>query len=212
MKHVEGPSGFPTAGPANSDRRNKRRMSVEDQKDGMEGLTEREIRDAGEALVNYLRQQRAYYYPLGESLTPRRKSFLERFFEPSLLGQVRIVQMAGDRVANPVIFEIAAQMGVKNLPDLKHQSVVTFHDVIVFNEKSTERALFHGLVHATQVQVLGIERFARLMLCGFLRAKSYFMIPLKAHAFSLDCQFAEHPERGFSVETEVSRWAEQDRY
>jgi hypothetical protein len=103
-------------------------------------------------------------------------------------------------------------MGCQNLPDLQHQASVTFMDVVVFNEKITERALFHGLVHATQVQVLGVERYAELFVRGFLKAKSYFMVPIKAHAFALDCQFAENRERGFSVETEVVRWLEQGRY
>ncbi len=177
-----------------------------------ESLTEQDITRAIEVLVDFKRRQRAHYYPMGQPLTPIAKSFFARFFDPSLLGQVRILKMTGERVSNPPFFEVARQIGFKNLPDLTHQSTVTFVDVILFNEQFTERALFNGLVHATQVQILGVERFAEFLVRGSLRTKSYMMIPLKAHAFALDCQFAEHRERGFSVETEVTRWMEQGCY
>lgn len=212
MTHAENPNGFRAPGISSSEPRNESVSGVEGLENPGETLTEQQILRIVDALVHFLRQQRSRYYPLGEPLSPRTKAFLARFFDPSLLGQVKILKMSGDRVPNPPFFEMAKRIGLKNLPDLKHQATVTFLDVVVFNEPDTERALFHGLVHATQVQILGIERFAELLLRGFLRTKSYFMIPLKAHAFALDCQFAEHRERGFSVETEVTRWMEQGRY
>lgn len=175
-------------------------------------LTDRQLRRAVEVFVKFLRHQRAEYYPLGLSIGPKTKTFLARFFEPALLGQAKVLKLTGGRVPNPPFYKAAREMGCQNLPDLKHQASVTFMDVVVFNEKITERALFHGLVHATQVQVLGVERYAELFVRGFLKAKSYFMVPIKAHAFALDCQFAENRERGFSVETEVVRWLEQGRY
>jgi hypothetical protein len=174
--------------------------------------SELDLQHAIEVFANFLQQERANYYPLGQPLDPKSKTFLGRFFDPALLGQVKILELAEGRISNPDFYKRAAEKGVRNLPDLKHQTTVTFLDVVVFNEKIHERALFHGLVHATQVQVLGIERFSNLFVRGFLRSKSYFMTPMKAHAFTLDCQFAGNRERGFSVETEVVRWAEEGRY
>ncbi len=176
------------------------------------GITERQLRKAIDSFVKFLRHQRTEYYPQGQSIGPKTKAFLARFFEPALLGQVKVLKLIEGRVPNPPFYRAAREMGYTNLPDLKHQATVTFLDVVVFNERITERALFHGLVHATQVQMLGVDRYAELFVRGFLKAKSYFMIPLKAHAFALDCQFAENRERGFSVETEVARWLEQGRY
>jgi hypothetical protein len=212
MVHVNNPDGLYPAGLSDTDLRKERAAGAEAPETSADLLTEKQVLGAVEKLTHYLREQRSRFYPIGQPLEPKNKTFLARFFDPSLLGQMKVVKMSGARVPNPPFFETAKQMGFKNLPDLKHQSTVTFLDVVVFNEQFTERALFHGLVHATQAQVLGIERFAELFLRGFLRSKSYFMVPLKAHAFSLDCQFAEHRERGFSVETEVTRWLEQGRY
>lgn len=210
--HAENPNSDYPPGTPRSDLRTERTVGVEAQEDFGGGFTEHEILGATDTLAGYLRQQRAHYYPLGQSLGSRTKSFLARFFDPSLLGLVRVVKLAGERVPNPPFFETAKKKGFKNLPDLTHQSPVTFLDVIVFNQEPSERALFHGLVQATQVQLLGVERFAEFLVRGSLRTKSYMMIPLKAHAFSLDCQFAEHRERGFSVETDITRWLEQGRY
>jgi hypothetical protein len=47
---------------------------------------------------------------------------------------------------------------------------------------------------------------------GFLKARSFFLVPLKAHAFALDTRYAEDPEARFPVEEEVLRWAAEDRY
>lgn len=212
MMYVNDPDGAHDAGWPNSDHQAVRTTGAERPENSLDSLNERQVLRGVEALEDYLRQQRAHYYPLGQSLDTQHKTFLARFFDPSLLGQVKVVLMNGERVSNPPFFEAAKKLGITNLPDLQHQSTVTFLDVIVFNEQFTERALFHGLVYAAQVQVLGIERFAELFLRGFMRSKSYFMIPLKAHAFALDCQFAEHRERGFSVETEITRWLEAGRY
>jgi hypothetical protein len=174
--------------------------------------SDRESVHARNVFANFLKERRAHYYPVGRPLGPKSKTFLARFFDPALLGQLRIVGLTDGRVANPAFYAEAKEKGYRNLPDLAHQSSVTFLDVVVFNEKITERALFHGLVHVTQIQILGLERFAELFVRGFQHWKSYFMIPLKAHAFSLDCQFAENRERGFSVESEVARWVKEGRY
>jgi hypothetical protein len=91
-------------------------------------------------------------------------------------------------------------------------SSLTFIDVIVFNDKLSERALFHGLVHAVQFEVLGLERYVELFVRGFFRTKLHIMVPLEAQAFALDSQFARCPEQSFCVEEQVRLWANQDRY
>jgi hypothetical protein len=68
------------------------------------------------------------------------------------------------------------------------------------------------LVHATQIQLLGLKRYAELLVRGFVRTRSYFMVPLKAHAFELDARFAKNPRAPFSVVAEVWKWAEDYRY
>jgi hypothetical protein len=74
------------------------------------------------------------------------------------------------------------------------------------------RDLFHGLVHAAQLRVLGVAEFTELFVRGFLRARSYFLVPMKAHAFALDARFAANPVVRFSVEDEIHDWWRGGRY
>jgi hypothetical protein len=171
-----------------------------------------QLQDAIAKVVLYLQVQRDIYYPVGHPLSEERKSELEGFFSATLLDRVRIVELKERRVANPWFYEEARAQGIQNLPDISHKVAVTFLDVVVFNQKITPRDLFHGLVHAAQVKLLGLERFAELFVAGFLRSRSYFLIPLKAHAFALDTRYAEHRQAAFSVEDEIRLWHTQGRY
>jgi hypothetical protein len=170
------------------------------------------VQDAISKVALYLQMQRDLYYGVGHPPSDARKCELSGFFSPALLNRVRIVELKNSRVENPWFYEEARERGIENLPDIAHKVAVTFLDVVVFNQKITQRDLFHGLVHAAQVKLLGVERFAELFVVGFLQARSYFLVPLKAHAFALDTRYAEDSQAPFSVEDEIRRWALDDRY
>jgi hypothetical protein len=176
------------------------------------GLTELQVSGAVAGFAKYLREQRELYYPQGRRLKDQTKKDLRRFFPLALLEEVRIVALSGQRVENPHFYEKARELGFTNLPDIAHRDSVTFLDALVFNERMTERNLFHALVHATQVRTLGIYLFADLFVRGFLRTKSYSMVPLKAQAFELDLRFAANNEASFAVEDEVFRWLMEKRF
>ncbi len=112
----------------------------------------------------------------------------------------------------PDFFEQARAMGYDNLPDIAHMDSLTFSNVIVFNESLSERALFHGLVHAVQIRVLGLERYAELWVRAFARSRAHFTVPLEVHAFSLSAKFLLPEHAPFSVENEVFLWAAERRY
>lgn len=176
------------------------------------GLSEQQMLDAISRFTMYLEEGRDHYHRVGQPLGHERMANFARFFAPALLTGVRIVELAGRRIANPSFYPEARAMGFANLPDVSHKASVTFLDVVVFNEGITERTLFHGLVHVAQLHVLGIERYVRLFLRGFLRTKSYFLVPIKAHAYALDARFASDPANEFSVEEEVRRWVGEGLY
>src|SRR6516225_5897182 len=145
-------------------------------------------------VVLYLQVQRDIYHPAGHPLEEAAKQQLKGFFSTALLDRVRVVELTGRSVSNPWFYHEARAKGVQNLPDISHKVAVTFLDVVVFNQKMTQRDLFHGLVHSVQFSLLGLERFTELFVAGFLQARSYFLIPLKAHAFALDTRYAEDPQ------------------
>jgi hypothetical protein len=171
-----------------------------------------EIQKAIAWFTSYLNSERESYYTYGQPLRGEWRASVEAFFATSLLDRVRIVELVDRRVRNPWFYPYVREKGITDLPDITHKSTVTFLDVVVFNGPVTRRDLFHGLVHVAQVDVLGLTEFTDLFVRGFLRARSYFLVPLKAQAFGLDAKFAANPERRFSVEKEIREWQRSGRY
>jgi len=160
----------------------------------------------------YLRQLREHYFAVARPLSHQHKASMASCFSPALLDQVRIVQLEGQRVPTPSFYAEARALGFSNLPEVTHMDSVTFLDVVVFNETLTERSLFHALVHAVQFQILGVERYTELFVQSFMRTKTYFTVPLEAHAFSLVSKFLRPSPERFSVEDHVRQWVADGRY
>lgn len=175
-------------------------------------LSESQVSQAVTRLTQYIREGHEYYRTLGQPLSRDMVSSLKPFFSLRLLTRVRTVELTDRRLSNPSFYSKARSLGFTNLPDLAHKATITFLDVVVFNEAVTERNLFHALVHAAQFQALGIERYAELFLHGFLRAKNFSLVPLKAHAFALDARYSKDRGESFSVEEEVEQWIKEGKY
>lgn len=165
-----------------------------------------------ERAIAYVREQRQRYLPESVPLSDQHKHLLRPFFSDSILSRVKVVELKGRRIAKPPIFEEAKAQGIMDLPDLPHMTSLTFEDVLVFNDKITERSLFHALVLSVQFQVLGLQRFIDIFVRSFVKTHSYFNVTLKSHAFTLEYRFAANPNHSFSVEEQVHLWANQRRY
>ena len=175
-------------------------------------LSETQLAEAVKRVTDYLWRQREIHFVSGASLGPRQKAIVEPFFSPAILDRVRAVELHGRRLSPPPFYLEALAHGIGNLPALSHMSSVTFVDVIVFNDLIIERALFHGLVHAVQFEILGVERYADLFVRAFLRTNAHFTVPLETHAFALESKFAVDPGKAFSVEEQVRLWIREGRY
>jgi hypothetical protein len=170
------------------------------------------LAEACNLVSSFLRNQRERYLPSAAPLSQALKAVMWPYFSPTLLDQVRVVELNGERVPNPTFYAEARALGFSNLPEITHMHSLTFLDVIVFNEKLTERSLFHALVHAVQFQILGVERYTELFVRGFINTRLHFSVPLEAHAFSLESRFMGSPALRFSVEDQVRLWVKQGRY
>ncbi len=175
-------------------------------------LTEPQIAVAVARVSAYLQEQRERYFYSASPLSQRQNTLMSPYFSPALLERVRIVELIGHRLPNPPFYAEAVEFGFVNLPQIAHMASVTFLDVVVFNEKVTERSLFHSLVHAVQFEVLSLERYVNLFVRSFVNTKFHFSIPLEAHAFSLESRFVGHPADRFSVEDQVRLWVKNGRY
>jgi hypothetical protein len=175
-------------------------------------LTEPQIAAAVVRVSAYLQEQRERYFYSASPLTPRQNTVMSPYFSPALLERVRVVELIGHRLPNPPFYAEAVEFGFFNLPQIAHMASVTFLDAIVFNEKITDRSLFHALVHAAQFQVLGLEHYTNLFVRSFVNTKFHFSVPLEAHAFSLESRFVGQPADRFSVEDQVRLWLKNGRY
>ncbi len=174
--------------------------------------TEEQIAQAVQWLSSCLRNGRERYLPQSHALSSQQIATFSPYFPEPLLKCIRIAELNGARVPEPEFVAQARAMGFTNLPDLPHMESLTFIDLVVFNERLTERALFHSLVHSVQIQAVGLERYAELWVRGFLRTRAHFTVRLEVHAFSLASRFARPVPERFSVEDEVLRWAADERY
>lgn len=175
-------------------------------------LSEAKIREAVRCVAAYLESQRGEFSPRGIPLKEAQKALLQPFFSPALLDRVRTVELHGHRLPPPPFYQEARALGLERLPELTHMTSLTFVDVIVFSDLIIERSLFHGLVHAAQFQILGLERYTDLFVRAFLRTNAHYTVPLEAHAFALESKFAVRPNTAFSVEEHVRLWLREGRY
>ena len=170
-----------------------------------------EVAQATNWLATYLQQQRDHYFSIALPLASQVKALMWPHFSHELLDLVRAIELKGARVPAPEFFAHVRALGF-DPPELTHMDSVTFVDVVAFNQRLSERALFHALIHAVQVQLLGVQRYAELWVKGFIRTRTHFTVPLEVHAFTLASKFLRPMTEKFSVEDHVRRWIADGRY
>ena len=173
--------------------------------------TPEQVAEAIEWLAGYLREQRERYSPLATPLTNLCKARMWPYFSAALLDRIRIVELRGTPVRVPEFFAKVRALGFEP-PEISHMDSLTFLDIIAFNQRLSERALVHALVHAVQIDLLGLQHYAELWVHGFLKTRTHFTVPLEMHAFSLSSRFVRPTMENFSIEDEVVRWVADGRY
>ena len=173
--------------------------------------TDDQIRKGIQWVSHYLQEQRDHYAPVASPLSPSQKASMWPYVSNALLDQIRFIELQGARVQIPKFFADVRALGFEP-PPISHMDSLTFLDVIVFNHYLSERALLHALVHAVQIRVLGVQRYAELWVRSFAKTRTHFTVPLEVQAFSLASKFSRAATECFSVEEEVLRWLSEDRY
>lgn len=175
-------------------------------------LSEERIAEMVASVTAYFSGERKLYFPHSAQLAAEWLVMLEPYFSSQLLDKLRIVVLQGARIPPPPFYAEALKMSGGKFPDFVHMASVTYVDVIVFNERIESRALFHGTVHAAQIEILGIEKYVELYIRGFVKNRSWLAIPLEAQAYRLDTRFAEAPGDLFLVEEDIRSWLSEGKY
>jgi hypothetical protein len=175
-------------------------------------LPEARVAEMVAGVATYMRQERELYFRASEPLAPDWRTAVQPYFSKSLLQRVRTVVLKGARIPPPPFYSEAIAFSSGSFPDFVHLASVTYLDIIVFHDEIASRTLFHGLVHAAQMDLLGFDRYTSLYVRGFVKSRSWIAIPLEAQAYQLDTRFAMAPTVAFSVEDEVKSWDERGQY
>ena len=176
-------------------------------------LSEERIAEIIAGVAAYFSGERQIYFPHSEPLADEWRRTLAPYFSKETLDKLRtMVLQGGARIPPPPFYAEALEMSGGRFPDFVHMASVTYLDVIVFHDKIEARPLFHGAVHAAQIEILGYERYVDLYVRGFVKNFSWLAIPLEEQAYKLDTRFAETPGDVFSVEEEIRQWLSEGKY
>ena len=113
---------------------------------------------------------------------------------------------------NPPFYEKFLATGSALIPDPAHMTGMPFIDVAVFNDEPTLRAIFHTLVHITQLALIGPERVLEAYLRTLNGQGLWAVVPFEEQAYQLDARYTGNPADCFSVEEEVREWLRSRRY
>jgi len=165
----------------------------------------RELADWG---VSLWRENRERYALCAKELPADLKLSVLPFFPAELMEKVRYVQLKGEYVSLPQdeIRKFA------DMPQSEHQHGFMFEDVLVMNQPLTRRRLFHSLVHAVQIEKLGLANYMLMYLQALVTTRAYINVPFEIQAFNLDARFVAAPYDPFSVTEEVELWIRKSLY
>jgi len=163
-------------------------------------------------VTSYYRGERELYVRHSEPLDAALRAAIARYFPAQLLDKVKTITLSGARIPPPPFYAQGKEMSGGKLPDFVHLVSITYIDVLVFHDEIAPRTLFHALVHATQMAVLGFERYVDLYVSAFAKHRSWLAIPLEEQTYKLEARFAENFADIFSVEDEIKTWLNEGRY
>lgn len=171
---------------------------------------EKEIAHYIDMTTDFIKSQREIFGVYGEPLLPEQLKPFRPFFNDNLLKTTKFFHKKDGPIRNPEFLEDLNRRGLEF--SLINTKAITFQDVVVSFEELEPQVLFHELVHVVQYQKLGFKQFANKYVRGLLRMGSYKRIPLEANAFLLDESFVKNPFTSFSVEIEVQKWINDNRF
>jgi hypothetical protein len=161
--------------------------------------------------ARYIERNAAEHRRVARKLTVREQDAMVAFFPADLLHRARIATPAAP-LKPPRIQRLTSAFGMETLLTPEATAAIAFNHVIAHYGALSLRTLFHELVHVEQYKQLGVRKFARLYVRGFLRTGLYERIPLEMHAYAMDERYAANPALRFSVRDEVRRWIDENRY
>jgi hypothetical protein len=152
--------------------------------------------------ARYIAYHRRRLEPQATSIPGELLTSLHQYFPPAVLEETRIVRAT---MPEPFLYPLVGLFGIKGLLEMSSIGAITLVDVVAYPDELGHETLFHELVHVVQYRVMGLKRFARLYVNGFLKGGGYEGIPLERQAYELGARFEKNSKKVFSVEEDVIR-------
>jgi hypothetical protein len=152
--------------------------------------------------ARYIAYHRRRLAPQATSIPGELLTSLHQYFPPTVLAKTRIVRST---MPEPLLYPLVGLLGIKGLLEVSSIGAITLVDVVAYPDELDCETLFHELVHVVQYRILGLKRFARFYVKGFLKGGGYKGIPLEQQAYELGARFERDSEKVFSVEEDVIR-------
>lgn len=173
-------------------------------------FTDAEIANYAGLMASFIKSQREAFVSQAAPLSESQQEVFKPFFNEGILKTTLFARKSDGPIASPDFLEDLNQKGVAfSIDRLK---AITFLDVVVTFEDLDPRVQFHELVHAVQYQKLGLKQFANKYFRGLMRTGKYERIPLEVNAHQMDEAFFKDPGQPFSVEAEVQKWVNENRF
>src|SRR5206468_435708 len=128
-------------------------------------LSNAQISHLSKLAADFIQQQRDKNYATSRPMTEAQLEPFRRFFPDEILRGTRFCSAT---IEDPPFYPSVKAMGITGLPVAKDSAAITYIDVIVAQQKFTDRLRFHEMVHAVQYRVMGLEKFAEAYVRGFL--------------------------------------------
>src|ERR1700719_4290939 len=116
---------------------------------------EESVEEMVAGVASYLRGERSLYLRHSEPLSAALRASISPYFSADFLSTLKAITLHGARIPPPPFYAKAKEMSAGRFPDFVHIASITYIDVLVFHDEIAPRTLFHAVVHAAQVAVLG---------------------------------------------------------
>ncbi len=161
-------------------------------------------------MASFIKTQREVFAPQAAPLSPKEQEIFKPFFTEAILNTTLFLRKTDGPIESPDFVKELNDRGI--LFSLDRMEAVTFVDVVVSYNGLESKVRFHELVHAVQYQKMGLKQFANKYLRGLLLRGSYEKIPLENNAHLLEEAYVKDPAKPFSVEAEVQRWINENKF
>lgn len=161
-------------------------------------------------MSSFIKAQREAFAAQAAPLSPQEQEPFKPFFSEAILNTTLFHKKTDGPIETPDFVKELNDRGVAF--SLDRMEAVTLMDVVVSYRDLGANIRFHELVHAVQYQKLGLKQFANKYVRGLLTRGSYEKIPLETSARLLEDKFAKSPSETFSVEADVQRWINENKF